>query len=100
MSSRTKERRGWWALALVTAVVVFVSATMGEFTKTFTSYAPVTLVSDRSGLVMEVGAKVKLRGVQVGEVGAITGGNEPVTLKLNLFPDELEFIPANVQARI
>jgi phospholipid/cholesterol/gamma-HCH transport system substrate-binding protein len=100
MASRSKDRRGWWALGLLTVVVVFVFATMGEFTKSFTSYTPVTLVSDRSGLVMEVGAKVKLRGVQVGEVGAITGGNEPVSLKLNLFPNELEFIPANVQARI
>ncbi len=45
-------------------------------TRVFTSFVPVTLVSDRAGLVMEVGAKVKLRGVQVGEVGTITGGND------------------------
>ena len=33
--------------------------------------SPLTLVSDRAGLVMENGAKVKLRGVQIGEVGTI-----------------------------
>ena len=33
-----------------------------------TPYIPLTLVSDRAGLVMEPGAKVKLRGVQVGQV--------------------------------
>ena len=36
------------------------------------SYVPVTLTSDRSGLVMETNAKVKLRGVQVGRVASIT----------------------------
>ncbi|MGV0810197.1 MCE family protein [Mycolicibacterium setense] len=92
--------RRWSALALFLAIVVFVCVTMGAFNKSFTSYVPVTLVSDRSGLVMEVGAKVKLRGVQVGEVGRITGDRTPVGLDLNLFPDQLKFIPANVHARI
>jgi phospholipid/cholesterol/gamma-HCH transport system substrate-binding protein len=81
-------------------IIVFVYVTMGLFTNTFTTYVPVTLVADRSGLVMEVGAKVKLRGVQVGEVGEITGGNSPVSLKLNLFRDQVQSIPANVTARI
>ena len=41
------------------------------FAGTFTSYVPVTLTSDRSGLVMETNAKVKMRGVQVGRVSQI-----------------------------
>jgi phospholipid/cholesterol/gamma-HCH transport system substrate-binding protein len=96
----SRAHRIGWAAALITAIVAFVYLTMGMFNKSFASFVPVTLVSDRSGLVMEVGAKVKLRGVQVGEVGAITGGNTPVSLKLNLFPDQVKFIPANVAARI
>lgn len=96
----SRERRGWWALAMLTVIIAFVYATMGAFNKTFTSYTPVTLKSDRAGLVMEVGAKVKLRGVQVGEVGAVTGGEDPITLKLNIFRDQARFIPANVGARI
>ena len=96
----SRERRGWWALAMLTVIIAFVYATMGAFNKTFTSYTPVTLNSDRAGLVMEVGAKVKLRGIQVGEVGAITGGKDPITLKLNIFRDQAKFIPANVGARI
>jgi phospholipid/cholesterol/gamma-HCH transport system substrate-binding protein len=73
---------------------------MGAFNKSFASFVPVTLVSDRSGLVMEVGAKVKLRGVQVGEVDGVTGGKDPITLKLNIFRDQAKFIPADVGARI
>jgi phospholipid/cholesterol/gamma-HCH transport system substrate-binding protein len=85
---------------LIAAIVVFVYVTMGAFNKSFASFVPVTLVSDRSGLVMEVGAKVKLRGVQVGEVDAVTGGKDPITLKLNIFRDQAKFIPADVGARI
>jgi phospholipid/cholesterol/gamma-HCH transport system substrate-binding protein len=103
MAERGREsraRRGWWALAMLTVIIAFVYATMGAFNKTFTSYTPVTLNSDRAGLVMEVGAKVKLRGVQVGEVGAVTGGKDPITLKLKIFRDQAKFIPANVGSRI
>ncbi|HXO49719.1 MAG TPA: MCE family protein, partial [Mycobacterium sp.] len=96
----SRERRGWWALAMLTVIIAFVYATMGAFNQTFTSYTPVTLTSDRAGLVMEVGAKVKLRGVQIGEVGAVTGGKDPITLKLNIFRDQAKFVPANVGARI
>ena len=59
-----------------------------------------TLTSDRSGLVMEAGAKVKMRGVQVGRVGSITGGNMPVSLKLEIYPDQIKYIPSNVEAEI
>ena len=39
------------------------------FAGTLRSFVPVTLTSDRAGLVMETGAKVKMRGVEVGRVG-------------------------------
>ncbi|OBH08891.1 MCE-family protein MCE3A [Mycobacterium sp. E1747] len=73
---------------------------LGFFAGTFRSYIPVTLVSDRSGLVMESGAKVKLRGVDVGRVSGIVGGKQPVSLKLEIDPDQVRYIPANVQAEI
>ncbi|MCP9271158.1 MCE family protein [Mycolicibacterium arenosum] len=95
-----RRRKLVWAVALVAAVVLFVYATMGFFTQTFTSYSRVTLTSDRSGLVMEPGARVKLRGVQVGEVGSVNSGRDSVSLTLNLFPDQLQYIPANIEARI
>ena len=59
-----------------------------------------TMVSDRAGLVMEHGAKVKLRGVQIGRVGRVTGDQNQVDLELEIDPDQMRFIPANVQARI
>jgi phospholipid/cholesterol/gamma-HCH transport system substrate-binding protein len=89
-----------WALSLIAAVVVLVVVCSALFARTLHSYVPITLASDRAGLVMESGAKVKLRGVQVGQVGDITGGTEPVGLKLEIDPDQIGYIPANVEAEI
>jgi phospholipid/cholesterol/gamma-HCH transport system substrate-binding protein len=71
-----------------------------SFTRVFNSYVPVTLTSDRSGLVMESGAKVKFRGVQVGKVNMVNTRGGPVTLTLDMFPDQIKYIPANVDAQI
>lgn len=73
--------------------------TLGAFNRDFRPYARVTLTSDRSGLVMEPGAKVKLRGVQVGRVASIQEG-DPVKLQLELYPEQLKYIPSNVGAEI
>ena len=70
------------------------------FVGAFKSYDQVTLKSDRAGLVMEPGAKVKLRGVQVGRVGDIRRGSGQVSLNLEIDPDQLSQIPANVGAEI
>ena len=91
---------GWWTLILVVLVIAAIWLTYALFTGTLKKFVPVTLTSDRSGLVMESDAKVKLRGVQVGRVAAVEGGSEPVKLKLEIYPDQIEHIPANVEAQI
>ncbi len=90
----------WWTLILVVVFVAAILLTYALFMGTLRSVVPVTLTSDRSGLVMETNAKVKLRGVQVGRVAAITGGREPVSLKLEIDSDKIKYIPANVEAQI
>ena len=90
----------WWTLILVILIAVAVWLTIALFTGSFRRTDTVTLTSDRSGLVMETNAKVKLRGVQVGRVASIAGGTEPVALRLEIDRDKLEFIPANVEAQI
>lgn len=82
------------------AVGVFFYVTSASFAGTFRSYVPVTLTSDRAGLVMETNAKVTMRGVQVGRVSQISGGADAVSLKLEIDPDQIRYIPANVQAQI
>jgi phospholipid/cholesterol/gamma-HCH transport system substrate-binding protein len=96
----TRIARKWWALMLVVAVVAGIWFSWALYNRQFTRYAEVTLTSDRAGLVMEPGNAVKMRGIQVGKVAALSGGSESVALKLELDPSKLKFIPSNVNARI
>lgn len=90
----------WWTLILVVLIAVALWLTYALFLGSFKSTETVTLTSDRSGLVMETDARVKLRGVQVGRVSAIQGGSQPVSLKLEIDKDKIKYIPANVEAQI
>ncbi len=72
MSHGPRRRRGidpiWWAPVLLVVVVAVSTLTAMAFEGTLRTTVPLTVISDRAGLVMEDGAKVKLRGVQIGEV--------------------------------
>ncbi|WP_246227241.1 MCE family protein [Mycolicibacterium helvum] len=73
--------------------------TAALFTGRFNTYVDVVVMSQRSGLVMEPGAKVRMRGVQVGRVAGVEGGN-PVRMRVELFPDQVALIPQDVQAEV
>ena len=90
----------WWTTILIVVLAALVWLTAALFSGSLNKYVDVTLTSDRSGLVMETGAKVKMRGVQVGRVSSITGGQDPVRLRLQIYPGQVRFIPANVGAKI
>lgn len=99
---RARERRvhpAWWTALLIVGIVVVVVVTGLAFNRDLQPYARVILTSDRAGLVMEPNAKVKFRGVQVGRVSSISPDN-PVKLDLELYPNQLQYIPANVGAEI
>ena len=94
----------WYAPVLVVVVIALVAVTALLFTGSLRPTVPLTLVSDRSGLVMENGAKVKLRGVQIGEVASIGADatHADAYSKLRLKIDRAAFgdIPADVRAEI
>ncbi len=103
MLRRRHEERigsGWLALILVVVFCVGIALSLGAFNQKFTRTVPVTLTSDRSGLVMEPNAKVKMRGVQVGRVATVGGSFESTTMRLHIDPDQIKNIPANVDVRI
>ncbi|MCV7219301.1 MCE family protein [Mycobacterium crocinum] len=89
----------WWAVFLVVGIVVAVVLSLGMFSGTFTPTVPVTLTADRSGLVLEPNSRVKMRGVQVGHVSSISGGDF-TRIQLDIDPAQIQYIPANVEARI
>jgi len=90
----------WWAPVLVLIIVGLIAMTALLFSGSLRNFVPITLMSDRAGLVMENGAKVKLRGVQVGEVGSVGTEDGVASLQLNMYPGPFEYLPANVEAEI
>lgn len=101
-SGRGKPRvaNAWWSLILFFAVSALVFVTVTSFRGTFRSVVPVTLTADRTGLVMETGAKVKLRGVDVGRVSQISSTGDGAHLALDIDSDQIPYIPANIEAKI
>jgi ABC-type transporter Mla subunit MlaD len=90
----------WYAPILFILIGALIALTAVLFNGTLRSFVAVTLISDRAGLVMENGAKVKLRGVQVGEVGGIGTHDGLASLNLKLDPGPFKYLPSNVEAEI
>lgn len=90
----------WWAPTLFLLIGGLVALTAGSFSGKFQTFIPLTLVADRAGLVMEDGAKVKLRGVQVGSVSSIGTDVKSAQLQLKMRPDAFKYLPSNLEAEI
>jgi phospholipid/cholesterol/gamma-HCH transport system substrate-binding protein len=90
----------WWAPVLLLVIAALSAMTALLFSGTLRQNVPLTLVSDRAGLVMENGAKVKLRGVQIGEVSSIGSDSNLASLHLKIDPGPFQYLPSNVEAEI
>ena len=95
----------WWAPVLLLVVVALSTLTAMMFSGTLRKTIPLTVISDRAGLVMEDGAKVKLRGVQIGEVASVDAYADPAganlsKLRLKISPNDFRYLPSNVEAEI
>jgi len=88
-------------LATVAVLVGIVFFSIGMFRGSFGTTVPVTVISQRAGLVMNPEAKVKMRGVQVGQVQSIESGPDGVAvLHLAMDPSAMPDIPENVNVDI
>jgi virulence factor Mce-like protein len=84
-------------LATIVVLVVIVALAVTQFRGGFSPTVPVTLLSERAGLVMNPDAKVQMRGVQVGKVSSIEelpDGRAAIHLAMD--PSQLHLIPSNV----
>jgi phospholipid/cholesterol/gamma-HCH transport system substrate-binding protein len=87
--------------ATVAAVVATVVVAVGLFRGTYADTVPLTVMSQRAGLVMNPDAKVKLLGVPVGRVGSIEElPNGQAAIHLQMDPSQLAQIPDNVAVDI
>jgi len=84
-------------LVTIAAIIAIVALAVQLFQGALTPSVPLTVLSDRAGLVMNSDAKVKMLGVQVGRVSSIEdlpGGQAAIHLAMD--PSQLHLIPANV----
>jgi len=95
----------WWAPLPIVVIIAVIVLTGLLFSGTLRRTVPLTVVSDRTGLIMEDGAKVKMRGVQIGRVvsiGADEADGDRLTPQLGLRIDAgpFRYLPSNVEAEI
>jgi virulence factor Mce-like protein len=82
---------------MILALGLIIALAVGLFRGSFTETVPVTVISERAGLVMNPDAKVKMRGVQVGSVASIEERPDgKAALHLEMDPSQLKLIPSNV----
>lgn len=82
-------------------VLALVAGAIGLFRGDFSETVPVTVISDRAGLVMNPDAKVKMNDIQVGTVSAIEQRPDgTAALHLALDRSTLHLIPADVRVGV
>ncbi len=88
------------AALLASLLVAFAVLTYLSYTAAFASVDTVTVSSPRAGLVMDNGAKVKFRGIQIGKVTDINYAGDQARLTLAINSDDMHFIPSNATVHI
>jgi phospholipid/cholesterol/gamma-HCH transport system substrate-binding protein len=88
------------AALLAGAIVAFAVLTYLSYSAAFASTDTVTVTAPRAGLVMDKGAKVKYRGIQIGKVTDIGYSADQARLTLAINSDDMHFIPANAAVHI
>ena len=104
MSSRTDHSRqstqlmGAAGLVVIAAVCALLIAT---YLQTFAGVVRVTVVSDRAGLLLDKGTRVRMAGVAIGEVrGADLRDDGKVDIDVAIDSDKAAQVPADVTASI
>jgi len=88
------------ATVLAAIIVVFTVFTYLSYSAAFTKTDTVTVNSSRAGLVMDKGAKVKYRGIQIGSVKDIAYTGDEAKLTLAIDRGEMRYVPSNAPVRI
>jgi phospholipid/cholesterol/gamma-HCH transport system substrate-binding protein len=91
-------------LGLFLTCAILLALIYGQFRGDFTPKTTLTMLAARAGLVMDQGSKVTYNGVSIGRVAGITEvehhGKPAARFALDVDPQYVELIPANVVAKI
>ena len=89
-----------YGVIFLVVIALLLSLTIAIYQKAFTPVVNVTLQAGTIGNQMDTRADVKLRGLIVGEVRSVRADGEKATLDIALQPEDVDLIPADVQARL
>ena len=82
-------------------IAAVVAAAIAAFSGRFVDTDPVIVMTDRAGLLMIPGAKVKLNGAQIGTVAAVDETSDgSAEIELAIDPARLRIVPDNVRVEI
>lgn len=96
MIGARRYRRPIVGLVTVVVFVVIVATAIAMFSGRFVASVPVTVMTDRAGLLMDRGAKVKLNGAPIGTVSDVRATPDGrAELKLAIDPARLSLVPDN-----
>ncbi len=98
--TRVFDRQFFVGTVFIAVIALVIAATVAQYNGTFRSSVDVTVETDRAGLTLAAGAPVKLRGVEVGTVGSVRPDGDMVEIMLELDPDAVDSVPADVRAQI
>ncbi len=87
-------------LAFLVVLAVLVGLAVASYQQRFTPVVRVTLLTDSIGNQLQTRSDVKIRGLIVGEVRAITTAGHGARVELALQPSAARSIPADVSARL
>lgn len=97
---RDRRARGVAGTALVLIIGLLIAGALGRFFGFFEPSVPVTVYTDRVGLVMDDGSKVRARGVDIGKVSDIRYEENVSVLELDVNPELLRSVPSNATVHI
>ena len=91
-------------IILLIILAVILTAIALQFRGKFTPETKLTMLSSRSGLVMDPNSKVTYNGVEIGRVTkvapAVVNGTQAAELSLEVSPKFIKLIPKNVRGDI
>ncbi|GAA5163094.1 MCE family protein [Pseudonocardia eucalypti] len=94
------DRHSAIGLAGAAAFLAVVALCVATYAQVLTRSVPVTVQADRSGLLMDPGAMVKLNGVVVGRVSSVRTNGDGAELGLALDAGLVAHIPSDVAVHI
>ncbi|SDN65086.1 virulence factor Mce family protein [Klenkia soli] len=87
-------------VAFLAVILMLLGLAVATYQKAFSGAVTVQLETDTIGNQLQTASDVKIRGVIVGEVRAVSASADGATIELAIQPEYLDQIPANVNARL